>query len=245
MIKLNIKLRLLSILFFFFGFNVKSQNSFIENKGQFPENIKAKVNLPSGSLYIQEGALTFAFYSSKELRDRHDLTSNRDYISAHAYKMSFLNFNKNISTYLYESSQFYENYFVGEKSLWATDVRSFKSLLQKNLYNGIDIKYYVENNQLKYDLLIAPNANTDQIKILYNGIDKIFLDNKNLKITTSVNEIIEYKPYAYQLINNIKVDVTCYYALKGNELTFKFPNGFNSDLALIIDPTLEFSTFAA
>ena len=244
MIKLNIKLRLLSILFFFFGFNVKSQNSFIENKGQFPENIKAKVNLPSGSLYIQEGALTFAFYSSKELRDRHDLTSNRDYISAHAYKMSFLNFNKNISTYLYESSQFYENYFVGEKSLWATDVRSFKSLLQKNLYNGIDIKYYVENNQLKYDLLIAPNANTDQIKILYNGIDKIFLDNKNLKITTSVNEIIEYKPYAYQLINNIKVDVTCYYALKGNELTFKFPNGFNSDLALIIDPTLEFSTYS-
>ena len=244
MIKLNIKLRLLSIVFFFFGFNVKSQNSFIENKGQFPENIKAKVNLPSGSLYIQEGALTFAFYSSQELKDRHDLISNSDYISAHAYKMSFLNYNKNISTYLYDSSQFYENYFVGEKSLWATDVRSFKSLLQKNLYKGIDIKYYVENNQFKYDLLIAPNANTDQIKILYNGIDKIFLDNKNLKITTSVNEIIEYKPYAYQLINNIKVDVTCYYVLKGNELTFAFPNGFNTDIALIIDPILEFSTYS-
>ena len=29
-----------------------SQNPFIENKGQFPKQVKAKVNLHSGSLFI-------------------------------------------------------------------------------------------------------------------------------------------------------------------------------------------------
>ena len=43
-----------------------AQNIFIENKGQFDDKVIAKVNLPGGALFIQEGKLYYAFYSQKK-----------------------------------------------------------------------------------------------------------------------------------------------------------------------------------
>ena len=39
-----------------YGINADAQNTFIENKGQFPAKVIAKVDLPSGSMFIERGA---------------------------------------------------------------------------------------------------------------------------------------------------------------------------------------------
>ena len=45
------------------GINADAQNTFIENKGQFPVKVIAKVALPSGSMFIEKGGAKFVFYS--------------------------------------------------------------------------------------------------------------------------------------------------------------------------------------
>ena len=45
------------LLLCFFAIISSAQNPFIQNKGQFPKQVKAKVNLPSGSLFIEGGKL--------------------------------------------------------------------------------------------------------------------------------------------------------------------------------------------
>ena len=49
----NILKLYISLVLFFSNLSVKAQNIFIENKGQFPKQVNAKVNLPSGIYCIQ------------------------------------------------------------------------------------------------------------------------------------------------------------------------------------------------
>ncbi len=221
-----------------------AQNPFIQNKGQLPENVISNVKLPSGSLFIEEGKLTFAFYSGAQLAARHDLKSNFREINAHAYEMDFINSNKNIKIELYEESEHFENYFMQEKSSWALGVKSYKSLLQNNIYNGIDIRFFINQDNLKYDIIVAPNSNVNQIKIKYTGLEKIRLIEEKLYVSTSVNQVIEHQPFAYQIIDSVKIVVPCAYRLTKQVLSFDFPDGYDSNYELIIDPLLEFSTYS-
>jgi len=231
-------------LFYVFGLNLNAQNPFIKNKGQLPKQVKAKINLPSGSLFIEEGKLNYVFYSGEQLAAVHNLRSHNKSIDAHSYTMEFLNSNTDIATEFSEESKSYENYFLGKKSTWATEVRSYKSLYQKNIYNGINIQYYVEKDKLKYDIIIAPKTNANQIIIKYSGIEEIRLNEKGLYYKTTVNTIKESNPFAYQEIDGNQVEVSCVYKLKKNILSFEFPEGYNENYELIIDPVLEFSTYS-
>jgi len=46
------------------------------------------------------------------------------------------------------------NYFIGnDPSEWQTNVPSYSQILYKNIYPGIDLKYYSNGGSLKYDLI--------------------------------------------------------------------------------------------
>ncbi|MFN7013733.1 MAG: hypothetical protein ACK4ON_05635, partial [Bacteroidia bacterium] len=159
--------------------------------------------------------------------------------------MEFLNANSQNKIIPHETLTSYSNYFLGnDQSKWASFVKSYKTINYQNFYDGIDLKIYSTTKELKYDFIVAPSKNPEQITWKYNGADKVFLKNGNLVIKTSVNEIIENKPYAYQIVDGIEKEVNCKYVLKNNVVTFIFPNGYDKNLPLIIDPVLNFSTYS-
>ena len=155
-------------------------------------------------------------------------------IDAHTYVAEFLNYSQEVSTKLLDESKYYENYFLRNEGEWATRVRSYKTLYHKNIYKGIDIKFYTLNDKLKYDIIIAPNAFSDQIKIKYTGVNNIELSDGSVCFNTSVNRVVEHKPYAYQIINGTKKEVACIYEVKKQHTIFCFPQGYNKDYSLII-----------
>ena len=234
----------LSIFFAMFFFLTNAKNPFIENKGQLPENVISKTNLPSGALFIEKGKLTYAFYNGKQLADIHDGLTTNITIDAHAYSVSFLSSNIEHIIVAEGESKFFENYYLGAKSNWTTEVKSYKKQLHKEIYEHIDISYYVQNDHLKYEFIVAKHGNPQSIKMQYKAMSKLSLNNDNLLVKTSVNTIIEHKPYAYQLINDIEVEVVCNYKLHNKIVTFNFPEGYNKSLPLIIDPILKFSTYS-
>ena len=63
-------------------------------------------------------------------------------------------------------------------------------------------------------------------------------------ITTSVNEITELNPEAYQYKGKEKIKVPCKFIFRENILSFVFPNGYDRNKDLIIDPILIFSTYS-
>mgnify|MGYP001158394896 CR=1 FL=1 len=106
----NIYKLYICIAFYLSTITLDAQSLFVQNKGQLPHHVIAKVKLPSGSLFVEEGKLTFAFFSGSQLAELHDLKSNIREINAHAYEMNFIKSNNSIKVELQDESKYFENY---------------------------------------------------------------------------------------------------------------------------------------
>ena len=143
-----------------------------------------------------------------------------------------------------ESPEYY-NYFLGkEESKWVGKAKGYHTINYENVYEGINARVYTQLFDLKYDFIIKKGANPNQIQLNYKGANKVEIRDERLHVYTSVNHIVEDKPFAYQIINGTTIEVSCNYKLEGNLLMFDFPQGYDSSYELIIDPTLKFSTYS-
>ncbi len=220
---------------------------FIENRGQWDGPFKYKASTGSGDAYLQEDGFTYVVGDHR----------NNDYIDAfehgqlkqppvlkfHAYKMSFENASKPIIIGSRQANGYY-NYFLGnDPKRWHGDIHPFLSLDYKQLYNGIDAHLSSDKGNIEYQFMIKAGADPKQIKLKYTGQDGISISNGNLIINTSVGDVQEIKPYAYQYINDSKVEVPCRYKLRGDVVTYYFPENYDATKLLVIDPTVVFATF--
>ena len=112
---------------------------FYWKRDNFP-NQYSKGKVPSGAIFIEKEKFIYAFYNNKLLQERHNLSRKEDWIDAHSISVSFLNSNKNSTIELFDKSSYYENYYNTEN--WAEKVSSYKTLINKNIYPGIDLKMY-------------------------------------------------------------------------------------------------------
>lgn len=246
--KYNRELSLGFITFIFISFfnsiSIFSQHSFpfCENKGQLPNYIFSKVDIPSGSLYFQKNKIIYNFYDQKQLQKRHDLINKDEYINAHSLSVEFLNSNNESNSILKNKSNYFENYYLDNISV--NQVYFFDTLIHENIYEGIDYYIYPSKEGLKYDWRISPKTSPNKIKLKYTGQDNIFLKSDNLIIKTSLNIITEIAPIAYQFINGERIEVECKFKLKNNIISYDFPNLYDKNEELIIDPVLIFSTYS-
>ena len=96
----------------------------------------------------------------------------------------------------------YKNYFIGnDPSNWVAGAKSYKSVTYTELYNLIDMEIYSEFEWMKYDFVVHPGGNPNDIKINYKGVDQLFIENNELVIQLSTGDVKEVKLRAYQNIN--------------------------------------------
>jgi gliding motility-associated-like protein len=163
---------------------------------------------------------------------------------AHAYAVQFINMNKKASIVAHKPISGIENYYIGNNpQKWAQGVQSFETITYKGVYSNIDLSLYNNNGSLKYDFIVKPGGKPSQIQLRYTGVPKMEIDiNGNLIIYTSVNEVFEKKPIAYQIIENDTIFVECAYKLE--YFTLSYTVGiYNPKYTLYIDPELVFSTY--
>ncbi|KAA5545057.1 DUF7948 domain-containing protein [Adhaeribacter rhizoryzae] len=224
---------------------------FIQNKNQWDKSVAFMAQLPGGRLFLQNKSLVYTFFEESQLAHAHNnpnaATAQKatEKIKAHAYKVNFVGAGTgNNKVNGQQPSEAVRNYYIGkDPSRWAAGVKAFAQVTYEALYPGINMHLYEQDAHLKYEFLLEPQANPTQIKMQYQGADKIFIQNNELHIKTSVTEVVEQKPYAYQLQNNQPVEVPCFFKLDGDVVTFEFPAGYDRSKPLVIDPVLVFSTY--
>ena len=224
--------------------SVGGRMHFSENKGQWEGNILFKSVLPNADIYLENSCFTVLLADPKNPKGKpylNDKSTNRNF-RFHAYRLNFPNARPD-SIFGEDMESSYENYFIGnDPSKWASGVKLYQTVVYKNLYRGIDLKVYSAEGAFKYDFVVSPNVSPAAISIHYDGTDGLRLQNGNLLVKTSVADIVELKPYAYQLLDGKEVEVECSYRLKGSAVSFDV-GGYNPSLPLIIDPMLIFSTY--
>ncbi|HTE29885.1 MAG TPA: PKD domain-containing protein [Chryseolinea sp.] len=230
---------------------------FIENKNQWPAPIQYAVGVPGGKMFLQTGGFTYYFLDKGRLQTLHDHTADSnvsegqaigpdEMIDAFGMRVDFVASNKATQPIAFGRSQVYYNFFLGKDSCkWASDAHGYQGLLYPSLYEGIDLKVYSSDNNLKYDLVVAPQADPTLIKISYAGARGMFIDaSGDMQVDASIVQIIEKKPVAFQYIDGKKIYVPCTYRLADSQVSFLFPEGYDPCYELVIDPLLIFSTYS-
>lgn len=217
---------------------------FIENKGQWEPHILYSAELPSGQVFLEADRLTFNFCDYSQLHDRwfhRGENESKDFpIDCHAFVLSFPGSQLQPQLYPSHPEKYYHNYFVGnDPQQWASMVKVYEEVRYENIYPGVDFVIYGQDHGLKYDFVVQPGADASQIKMHMEGLESMFLQNGELHLNTSVNKIIDAAPVSFQGLQEVPTQ----YTLSDDVVSFAFPEGYQQNSELRIDPTLVFSTF--
>lgn len=220
---------------------------FIQNKGQWEPHIIYAADLPMGRVFLEKDKLTYAFCDTRDLHERllHRLPDDTrpQVLDCHAFTMTFDGANPSVQITGQDGVPQYHNYFIGDDpSKWAGEVPLFQTIHYQDIYPGIDFVLYAQDLGLKYDFIVHPGADPDQISMTYDGLDKLEQVQGTLRLQTSVQTLTDQAPIAYHY-DYTDASVACAFALQGNTVRFDLPDGYDPQRTLIIDPTLVFSTY--
>ncbi|MFI5140978.1 MAG: T9SS type B sorting domain-containing protein [Bacteroidia bacterium] len=243
----------LSLVAFAFKGDTPSYVNYIKNKGQWNANVLYQADFRGGRLFLEKNAFTYIFYPQDGLRRLHPhqktaQTNNQKSIeditlNFHTVRMEFVG-STTANTNQLNVKPFYHNYFLGkDPKNWANKVPIGDGVNYNDLYNGISLKTFSSGNNVRYDFTVNPSSNAALIKMKFTGQDKLTVHDGKLIIGTSVADIIQEAPYAYQEIDGKEVKVNCKYVLKDNIVSIEVAENYNHNKPLIIDPTLVFATF--
>jgi Beta-propeller repeat len=144
-----------------------------------------------------------------------------------------------------EQSSTTTNYFAGSHpGRWFTNLPNYNRVQYSQVYPGIDSVYYGDQRQLEYDFVVAPAADPSVIAISFKGINDLEIDSAgNLLLHTTLGDIRQSKPIAYQENNGLKHEVSINYVVSGSKgVTFQL-GSYDTSKPLIIDPVLSYSTY--
>ena len=136
------------------------------------------------------------------------------------------------------------NYFIGnDPKQWHTNVPQFANVRYANVYPGVDLVFYGDQRDLEYDFVLQPGTKPEAIRLGIEGASRIRLERGDLVLTSAAGDVRLRSPKVYQNVSGGRHDVRSEYVMTGkNEVGFRV-SGYDRTRALVIDPTLAYSTY--
>jgi hypothetical protein len=223
---------------------------FTENKGQLcDQNNAARPDIlfygsaPGQNFYIKKNGISYQMYKVEKWKEVEDKNPGQS-IFSYGKRMEsvetkvcridvdLINTNSNATFYTDLATDDYTNFYNVANPKGITNVKSYNGLTLKNIYDGIDLKWYEKNGNLEYDYLLKAGVDYKKIKINISGADLITIGaNGELILKTEIGEIIEPAPLAFQ---NGKI-LKSTWVKADNVLSFNI-EGYDEQFPLIIDP---------
>jgi hypothetical protein len=94
----------------------------------------------------------------------------------------------------------YFNYFIGnDPSRHAVNVPRFAEVRLSSVYPRIDLRYYFDGGQPRFDFIVQPGADPSQIRFSMEGAEAVYVkEGQTLAFRTRFGEAVLTKLYAYQ-----------------------------------------------
>ncbi|MFO0478715.1 MAG: hypothetical protein ACK50L_08090, partial [Bacteroidota bacterium] len=204
---------------------LENKGQMMDTEGKPVPFVLFKAEAPGMNVYITEKGLTYVFVKieedeNEEEREReHEKEKKKDkdkdkhqnlmMPGKHEEKMkaemAWIHVNlkgatiKRENIIKEEQSAEHFNYFYGHCPDGIYDVYQYKKLTIKNVYPNIDWVFYnSQKGGMKYDFIVHPGANPNDIKLIYESEKPLDLDkNGNLQLKTKLGTLTENAPYSY------------------------------------------------
>ncbi len=219
-----------------------STHFFIENKGQWDKEVLYLCRINGLNAWINKSGVTYDFHKWKKL-NRFDVqfidNKNDHYIQyGHIIKVNHVNANANPCSETKQKNDAYYNYLVGNNpEKWASYVGLYQEIIVKNIYEGIDQRWYFDEGNLRYDYIVSPLADYKKIQLSVQGSDKCQIKENDLVFNTIFGEVRQCKLFVYQNIDGVKKAVQAKWIQKNEHFSFELGN-YDSRYPLIIDPLI-------
>lgn len=232
------------------GKGFHSSVSFIENKGQLIDqhnvsrkDIQFALQQKGMSIFVGNGEFHYQWMQTLLPADGKIKVSANEKITAKYARIDvkLLGANRNAQVIKEQKAEDYRNYYLPQCPDGIT-AEAYQKITYKDIYPNIDWVLYINSsNTLKYDFIVHKGADPSVIQLQYNGTSAINLTPQgSLKIRSSLGSVEEDAPLCY-LEGGKKISSE--YQLNGTVLSFKIDqyDALNNDL--IIDPSLDWSTY--
>jgi hypothetical protein len=169
--------------------------AFTKNVGQWDDRVLFRARSGGAAMWFTKEGVTYQFTrriaklggSATALGLDFNLRGNDkmsgkgiepDSIEQLVLTAKFLGGNTNPEVVVEGQMEYKCNYFLGnEPTKWHTDVPNYSAITLKDVYPGINIKYYDGGTgQAAYEFVVAPGADMSQIKVAYEGAEATTLD---------------------------------------------------------------------
>jgi gliding motility-associated-like protein len=231
------------VLFLFGQIALLAQISFIQNKGQWPTQVKYKADIPGGSFWIQSNGFAYELFDSTIFIPDHKPSALPETVNT-LFFLQQLEYGSLNDAVEEDDLPGYFNYYLGSDSTkWSAHVKRFQNINFQNVYDGINLRLLGKSKSIKYQFELEAHANPNLISWKYHDSLNLELDTAgNLISHHDLGRVYESRPFAFQSINGHLIEVKCDYVLNGNRLQFLL-GAYDSNYALIIDPEIAFSSF--
>jgi len=216
----------------------KNKGQLTDEKGKPLDFLLYRFATKDLNLFITEKGFSYIFLKSTHSHDH----KNKDHQDSTLFSrvdidLAGASINKNNITEEYPLETVF-NYYNSSHPAGITNVRQYRKLTFKSIYDGIDWVWYISADQkgsqkVKYDFIVNPNADPSKIKMVYKWAKLSQPTPQELLIHTPVGEITEGK--AISSCNGQEIKTA--YSVNANTVSFKIAN-YDHNQTLIIDPPL-------
>lgn len=137
------------------------------------------------------------------------------------------------------------NYFLGnDPARWRTGVPAYERVRATDVYPGIHLLHYGNQQHLEYDFEVMPGANPDDIALRFTGADQLALAaNGDLIVALGDEELRQPRPVLHQTVRGQRKEISGGYKLVEDRTVKFFVGEYDRTVPLIIDPIVSYSTY--
>jgi len=202
---------------------------FTENKGQFEDS----------EIYFiySDTVYTFGFVESGYLMKFETESGEVDLVKV-SFEGSRAVIPKGLEVLPHKSNYFFGN----DPGGWRTNLANYGRIIYEDLYEHIDLVFYSSEKGLKYDLIVNPDGNPEDVKLSYHNTKSLGLTKDgDLIVTSNSGSFYEGKPFSYQIMDDSCREIPSNFLVNGNSVSFRIGD-YDHSVPLIVDPLI-YSTF--
>mgnify|MGYP001560805518 CR=1 FL=1 len=234
--------------------SVFAQVGFVENKGQFDNQISYQADYHTQTVYLDQEGFSVLLHDVEKWESwMHDLHEHKQLKLKRNPKERKLNYQHikfefvgaNLSNFKgTETNKEHYNFFLGkDRTKWASNVLKHTTVLYKNIYPNIDLEYQAIDQRFKYNFILNDGANIDDIKINIVGANDVDVAKDRLTINSRFGSFSEVMPISYSINGGVSTTIELEYIQKDGFVGFKPKNKLVGETT-VIDPELIFSTYS-
>ena len=200
---------------------------FIQNAGQWPQKALFLARSSHLNEWMTNKGITFDYFQLKPSRKA---SGKKGQVVTMSFKgaSSFAPVGVNKLSY---NTLYFKNSCKSKQ-----DAGNFASVLAKDVYPGVNVRSYYDQDKPRYDLIVRPNVDPSVIRLAFHGADKTSIKGNAIALSTQIGTLSHGKLFAYQNVNGKQKPVSAKFVACGKD-EYGFSLGaYDHSKVLVIDP---------